>query len=355
MKKEKIHWFYNGVLTKEEQDGHSIVNVNLIKELLLKGYDIDFFYISRKKDSATESFVSSLGIRKIFNLKPKLGIWRLFNLIFPERYESNVKVVYGSNAVVDHVCTDYKKTVLIAGDVESRKWIQNKKVTTLHNYFINKIRESKYRMFSSVVIYNETDAEFLKHKSNLIINPVCYNEYMKSKEYIDNKHYDIIFTGNFSYQPNLDAAKFLISECSSGPYKLALVGFDADILGEVRSDYIIIKNAVPSVEDELDKAKIFISPLRYGTGVKNKILSAINVGIPIIATDLSIEGIPDISNFPSVMHAHDRKHLICLVEKILSDYNYYSEEASKTKCYYDALMSWGSFAETLNSKLRKQC
>ncbi|MGY5731115.1 glycosyltransferase [Vibrio chemaguriensis] len=355
MKKERINWFYNGTLTKEEQDGHSVVNVNLIKKLLLKDCDIDFFYISTKSDAETEVFVTSLGVKNVTNIKPKGIGGRLANLIFPKKCKSKVKVVYGSNAVMDHVCIDYENTILIAGDVESRKWVQNKKPTTFHNYLINKSRESRYRKFSSVVIYNDVEAQFLNYKSNLIINPVCYNGYVKQNTEVDIKYYDIIFTGNFSYQPNLDAAKYLINEFSRGPYKLALVGFNADLLGEVKSDYIIIKDSVPSVEDELDKAKIFISPLRYGTGVKNKVLSAINVGIPIIATNVSIEGIPDIHNFSSVMCSYDRKELINLVEKTLSDYDFYKEEANKTKDYYDALMSWESFAEILNCKLRDKC
>jgi glycosyltransferase involved in cell wall biosynthesis len=39
------------------------------------------------------------------------------------------------------------------------------------------------------------------------------------------------------------------------------------------------------------RAALFLSPLRFGAGIKNKVLEAMAMGLPVIATPLSADGI----------------------------------------------------------------
>ena len=47
---------------------------------------------------------------------------------------------------------------------------------------------------------------------------------------------------------------------------------------------------VPDIANELDRGRVFVSPIRYGTGLKTKNIEAMATGIPIVATTISIEG-----------------------------------------------------------------
>ena len=59
---------------------------------------------------------------------------------------------------------------------------------------------------------------------------------------------------------------------------------------------IIIKGFVSDeeLEDIYQKCRIVVVPLRYGAGVKGKVVEAIYNGAPIVTTSIGAEGIPDV-------------------------------------------------------------
>ena len=108
----------------------------------------------------------------------------------------------------------------------------------------------------------------------------------------------LLFLGNFAYPPNQDAAKHLIQVVLPGvrdvmpAARLQLVGVNPPgWLRELANDHIEVTGAVPDVTPYLARATVFVCPLRFGAGLKNKVLEALAMGIPIVATPLSVDGI----------------------------------------------------------------
>jgi polysaccharide biosynthesis protein PslH len=107
---------------------------------------------------------------------------------------------------------------------------------------------------------------------------------------------DLLFTGNFAYQPNADAAMYLAREV------LPLVRArcpDARLLIVGRSPPTALKG-LPGVEvtgfvEDIRvyyrEATVFVCALRSGAGIKNKILEAMATGIPIVSSSLGVDGI----------------------------------------------------------------
>ena len=114
----------------------------------------------------------------------------------------------------------------------------------------------------------------------------------------------LLFLGNFDYRPNLDAARLLIQRLMPQIWrelpetKLLLVGNNpADWMRALADDRIEITGRVPDVQPYLARATAFVCPLRIGAGLKNKVLEALAIGIPLVATPLSLDGI-------AVRHGH---------------------------------------------------
>ena len=57
------------------------------------------------------------------------------------------------------------------------------------------------------------------------------------------------------------------------------------------SESITITGRVPDVQPYLARASAFVSPLRVGVGMKNKVLEALAMGCPLVASPLSVDGI----------------------------------------------------------------
>ncbi len=108
----------------------------------------------------------------------------------------------------------------------------------------------------------------------------------------------LLFVGNFDYEPNQDAVRVLVKQIlpqvrSRVPAaKLQLVGVNPpDWMRTLANDYIEVTGAVPDVTPYLARATVFVCPLRYGAGLKNKVLEALAMRTPVAATPLSVDGI----------------------------------------------------------------
>ena len=158
-----------------------------------------------------------------------------------------------------------------------------------------------YSKVKKVCFVSDLDA---KHTEKIFGLKNCYSipngvdvAYFKREDAITTEN-AIVFTGNMNYGPNEDAARFFSQKVF--PYlktrheglKLYLVGNAPGIMiKELASNDIIVTGFVDDLRPYLNKAKVFVSPLRYGAGVKNKILEAMSMGLPIVGTSISFEGL----------------------------------------------------------------
>jgi glycosyltransferase involved in cell wall biosynthesis len=108
---------------------------------------------------------------------------------------------------------------------------------------------------------------------------------------------DVVFLGGYRHTPNVDAVqhfaadilpalrhaepdlRFIIAGANPTAQVSALAGPAVDVTG-----------MVADLRDVLDRARVFVCPLRVGAGVKGKIMSALAYGIPVVSTSVGIEG-----------------------------------------------------------------
>lgn len=116
--------------------------------------------------------------------------------------------------------------------------------------------------------------------------------------------YKIGFSGDYSYKPNRDAAHFIINKIAPAVKRFNM-SFEFYLIGRCPDDPMIhsksdgnvkfyITSEVDCIDDWLEKLDIFICPLFSGAGMKNKILKALSIGLPIISTKHGVEGINEL-------------------------------------------------------------
>jgi glycosyltransferase involved in cell wall biosynthesis len=52
-----------------------------------------------------------------------------------------------------------------------------------------------------------------------------------------------------------------------------------------------LAGSVPDVRPYLRDAQVCVVPLRYGRGVKNKVLEAMAMGVPVVASQVAVDGL----------------------------------------------------------------
>jgi polysaccharide biosynthesis protein PslH len=149
--------------------------------------------------------------------------------------------------------------------------------------------------FDGKVIISKPDRDLIPHQQRIDIevipNGVDFDYFQPMKL---PKQFDIVFTGNMNYPPNVDAACFLVKEIlpavrkSHPGIKILLAGANphSRVLG-LKSEQVCVTGWVPDLRESYASARIFIAPMQIGTGLQNKLLEAMAMGLPCITSPLA--------------------------------------------------------------------
>jgi len=120
---------------------------------------------------------------------------------------------------------------------------------------------------------------------------------------VDSQQKRLLFIGNLSTSPNIDAAVYFVTYIWKKVLKqystcrLMIVGRNPcdQILALAGSEGIEIHANVADLDEVYQNATIAIVPLRFGAGTKLKLLEAFGYGVPVVTTSIGSEGI-DVQN-----------------------------------------------------------
>ncbi|HEX6383130.1 MAG TPA: glycosyltransferase [Anaerolineae bacterium] len=109
----------------------------------------------------------------------------------------------------------------------------------------------------------------------------------------------IVFTGAMDYRPNADAALYLIKEIlplvqrEVREAQLFIVGRDPTppLLAAGQRPGVTVTGFVDDVRPYLEQATVFAAPLRFGAGLQNKVLEAMAMEVPVVASPLAADGL----------------------------------------------------------------
>lgn len=109
----------------------------------------------------------------------------------------------------------------------------------------------------------------------------------------------LTFHGNFGYAPNVEAAVnfveqvFPLIRAQSPDASLRLVGARPvkAVTELARRPDITLSADLPDLREAVGSARIYVCPIQHGSGVKNKLLEAMAMGLPIVCYPESAAGI----------------------------------------------------------------
>ena len=107
--------------------------------------------------------------------------------------------------------------------------------------------------------------------------------------------------GNWNHQPNYDAVEWMCTEIwprFQELYPMAkfhVVGANYGVLNTIPGSCLGNKNIVNHREvndlySMFNSVRLSVAPLRYGAGVKGKVNSSMRYGVPVVVTEIAIEG-----------------------------------------------------------------
>lgn len=149
--------------------------------------------------------------------------------------------------------------------------------------------------FDLKTIISEPDRDLIPHpkRTSILVIPNGVDQDFFHPIEADKK-YDVVFTGNMAYPPNANAATFLAYEImpvvwkSIPDAKLLLAGATPDAsVRQTASKRIVVSGWMDDIRLAYAASKVFVAPMRIGTGLQNKLLEAMSMGLPCVTTPLA--------------------------------------------------------------------
>jgi len=121
---------------------------------------------------------------------------------------------------------------------------------------------------------------------------------------------DIMYIGGYGHRPNVDAVLWFLDNVwmhvhdRVPDWTFHIVGSDPD-KSFYDGRYANVNVAGRVSDEELlrlyGRVRLMVAPIRYGAGVKGKILEAMDAGLPVITTPIGAEGIVDNEKYMAIV------------------------------------------------------
>ena len=166
----------------------------------------------------------------------------------------------------------------------------------------------------------------------------------------------IIFTGVMDYAPNADAAGVLIDDilprlrATTPDAELLIVGRDPTPELQARARRtpgVRVTGTVEDVRPWLERAAVFVAPLRYGSGMQNKVLEALAMQVPVVASPVAAEGLRIGGVEPPLRVARDPGEFAAVTAQLLGDCDARKTLAEQGRRFVESTFSWETSALTL--------
>lgn len=190
----------------------------------------------------------------------------------------------------------------------------------------------------------------------LIVPNGVDHEYYTPREC--EKKYDIVFTGNMAYAPNVNAVEYLAYQIMPIVWeklpdaKLYIAGATPDPrVKKVASDRIIISGWIDDMRDAYAQSKIFIAPMRIGTGLQNKLLEAMSMRLPCITTTLANNSL-HAEDGKEILVGNNEQKLAQHIITLLTDKDKASALAQNGYDFVHRVYDWGEATKIMEDEMK---
>lgn len=154
-----------------------------------------------------------------------------------------------------------------------------------------------FDQFDHAVIISAQDRDYIYHplRDRMVVVPNGVDTDHFTPQHVQ-PHYDLLFTGNMNYPPNIDSVLYLVQKVlpivrrAKPQASLLISGVDptASVRDLARTDPLItVTGWVKDIRSSYASARLFVAPMQIGTGLQNKLLEAMAMRIPCITSALA--------------------------------------------------------------------
>ncbi len=322
----------------------SIVFNTLFQFFTKKPFQIGYFYSSK----------INFTINKILNdVEPDHIYCQLIRVSeYVKNYHSCSKTIDYMDALSKGIERRIEKAPIYS------KWLFKLEAKKLTEY-----ERKIFDYFENHVIISDQDRKFILHPERKKI--ICIPNGVDNSFFEDihkSNEFELIFIGNLSYAPNIEAVQYINNNILSyfvknnNPIKLLISGATpTPLIHKIaqKNKNILLTGWVNDIRTSYARGKIFIAPMMIGTGLQNKLIEAMAMGIPCITTTLANNAIKAQNEF-SIVVADTPDEFNNAIEKLLTNKEFYTSISHNGKLHILNNFNWVNSSIQLHELFNKK-
>lgn len=296
-----------------DKDAGSKTTYQYIKMLIGKGYQVKFLGDNFLHEEPYSSTLEQMGVEILYGPKLQSGIWdwikenkEMIDIAYLNRPHITVKYIDFLKENTEIKCIYYghdlhflreMREYRLTGDEQKKKDSEYWK-----NIELSVMRKADVSYYPSQVEVNaihELDSSIpVKAITAYVFDePVQPDENFALRE-------GLLFVGGFAHPPNKDAVLWFADHifpkirAKLPEVRFHIVGSKADeevlALGKRKGIRVLGFVSDEELARQYQRNRLVVVPLRYGAGVKGKVVEALYNGAPIVTTSCGAEGIPEV-------------------------------------------------------------
>ena len=312
---KKVILFVDHYVPTFDKDAGSKTTFQYIKMFIERGYVVKLLPDNFAKSEPYTSILEQMGVEVLYGNEMRTNIFEWI-----ENNQANIDIAYLNRP---HIATKYIDFIKEKTDIkviyyghdlhflrERREYELTGDVERKNASAYWKSMELDLMRKASISYYpSNVEVDYI-HTFDKKINAKAITAYVFEKfgniDYNPDIREGVLFVGGFSHPPNADALKYFLDNMWDEIYAqikapFYIVGSNAtDEIKALHNEAkgIIFKGFVS--EEELkelyEKVRLVVVPLRYGAGVKGKVIEALYYNDPVITTSVGAEGIDNSYN-----------------------------------------------------------
>jgi sugar transferase (PEP-CTERM/EpsH1 system associated) len=277
-----------------------------------------------------------------------------------------------SSSMAPYVESASQPVILDMVDVDSDKWTQYARHTSAPASWLwlaegkklAKCEENWTRKFSMTLLCTGAEVEILKRN--------LPNERIEALEnHLDTNYFNpagievtskiaalqpyVIFTGSMDYFPNIDAVTFFYqnvfprirAQMPQARFVIAGRNPSREILRIARDPAVIATGTVSDMRPYLLGGSAAVAPLRVARGVQNKILEAMAMGVPVVASAVAAKALPK-DLLPAILVEDDSEQIAnFLIKQLRQELPTTQPTIRHTLLEYYSRLGWGDRLESI--------
>lgn len=262
---------------------------------------------------------SPLNLLKSYITAPCLNAFRNYSIEFENKIQTlftkNNVVIVDHYEVFQYIPKNYRgKVVMHTHNAEFMLWQRMSELTNnpikkaILKLEATRVKKHESEIFnqSNLIYSTPSDIDLYKnHGFNISKHKITYhlgNDDMLSLPDLEFEETEkaVTFIGTLSWEPNIDGICWFIDNCWKQlknihpDLTLYILGNNPNdrILKSAKKDpNIVFTGFVKDLDTYLQKTRVYIAPLRFGSGMKVKVLEGLYRGNPCVTTSVGAEGL----------------------------------------------------------------